>query len=161
MDLQLPKINLDRYKSPSQRAGIVTESWGQTTFFCTACESPRLNVAPRNTVAVDYFCPSCESPFQLKSQSKPLGIRIIDAAYSEMKRAILEDRTPNLFVLHYDLDTWAVRTFLLVPHFAFALSSVERRKPLAPTALRAVWVGCNILLDTISVHARFSVLNER
>ena len=160
MDLHLPIAGLDRYKSASQRARIGTESWGAANFFCPACESPKLNVAPRNTVAVDYFCPSCESPFQLKSQSKPLGTRIVDAAYSEMKRAIIEDRTPNLFVLHYDLDTWAVRTVLLVPHFAFALSAVERRKPLAPTARRAGWVGCNILLDKIPVHARISIVNE-
>jgi type II restriction enzyme len=160
VDLSLPAAGLDRYKSASQRARVGTESWGAANFFCPACESPRLNVAPRNTVAVDYFCPSCESPFQLKSQSKPLGSRIVDAAYSEMKRAILEDRTPNLFVLHYDLDTWAVRTVVLVPHFAFALSAVERRKPLAPTARRAGWVGCNILLDKIPVHARISVVNE-
>jgi type II restriction enzyme len=160
VDLHLPIAGLDRYKSASQRARIGTESWGAANFFCPACESPKLNVAPRNTVAVDYFCPSCESPFQLESQSKPLGTRIVDAAYSEMKRAIIEDRTPNLFVLHYDLDTWAVRTVLLVPHFAFALSAVERRKPLAPTARRAGWVGCNILLDKIPVHARISIVNE-
>ena len=160
MDLRLPTAGLDGYKSASQRARVGTESWGAENFFCPACESPRLNVAPRNTVAVDYFCPSCESPFQLKSQSKPLGGRIVDAAYSEMKRAILEDRTPNLFVLHYDLDTWVVRTVLLVPHFALALSAVERRKPLAPTARRAGWVGCSILLDKIPVHARISVVTE-
>jgi type II restriction enzyme len=77
-----------------------------------------------------------------------------------MKRAILEDRTPNLFVLHYDLDAWAVRTVLLVPHFAFALSAVERRKPLASTARRAGWIGCNILLDKIPVHARIPIVNE-
>lgn len=158
--LDLPTKDLDRYKSASQRARVSTESWGAANFFCPACESPRLNTAPSNTVAVDYFCPSCESPFQLKSQSKPLGIKIVDAAYSEMKRAILEDRTPNLFVLHYDLDAWAVRTVLLVPHFAFALSALERRKPLAPTARRAGWVGCNILLDKIPAHARISVVTE-
>jgi type II restriction enzyme len=62
--------------------------------------------------------------------------------------------------LHYDLETWAVRTVLIVPHFAFALSAVERRKPLALTARRAGWVGCNILLDKIPVHARISVVNE-
>ncbi len=77
-----------------------------------------------------------------------------------MKRAILEDRTPNLFVLHYDLDTWAVRTVLLVPHFAFTLSTLEKRPPLAPTARRAGWVGCNILLDKIPLHARISVVSE-
>jgi type II restriction enzyme len=160
MNLSLPTEGLSRYKSASQRARIGTESWGATNFFCPACESPSLEVAPRNTVAVDYFCPSCKSPFQLKSKSTPLGSKIVDAAYSEMKRAILEDRTPNLFVLHYDLDTWAVRTVLLVPHFAFALSSVERRKPLASTARRAGWVGCNILLEKIPVHARIPIVSE-
>lgn len=160
MDLHLRIAGLDRYKSASQRARVGTESWGAANFFCPACESPRLNVAPRNTVAADYFCPSCESPFQLKSQAKPLGTRIIDAAYSEMKRAILEDRTPNLYVLHYDLTRWAVQTVILIPHFAFALSAVERRRPLAPTARRAGWVGCNIVLDKIPEHARIPVIEE-
>ncbi len=160
MNLQLPTVGLDRYKSASQRARVGTESWGAINFFCPACESPRLRPAPQGTAAIDYVCPSCDSPFQLKSQSKSLGSRIVDAAYSEMKRAILEDRTPNLFVLQYDLDTWAVRTVLLVPHFAFALSALEKRAPLAPTARRAGWVGCNILLDKIPVHARISVVSE-
>jgi type II restriction enzyme len=160
VNLQLPTTDLDRYKSASQRARVGTESWGAANFFCPACKSPRLRSAPQGTAAIDYVCPSCDSPFQLKSQSKPLGSRIVDAAYSEMKRAILEDRTPNLFVLHYDLATWAVRTVLLVPHFAFALSAVERRKPLASTARRAGWVGCNILLEKIPVHARIPVVSE-
>ena len=77
-----------------------------------------------------------------------------------MKRAILEDRTPNLYVLHYDLTRWAVQTVILIPHFAFALSAVERRKPLAATARRAGWVGCNIMLDKIPVHARIPVIEE-
>ncbi len=160
MNLHLPTAGLDRFKSASQRARVGTESWGAANFFCPACESPRLRSAARGAAAVDYFCPSCDSPFQLKSQSKPLGNRIVDAAYSEMKRAILEDRTPNLFVLHYDLDTWAVRTVLLVPHFAFTLSTLEKRPPLAPTARRAGWVGCNILLDRIPMHARISVVSD-
>jgi type II restriction enzyme len=160
MNLSLPTEGLSRYKSASQRARVGTESWGAANFFCPACDSSSLDIAPRNTVAVDYFCPACASPFQLKSQSKPLGCKIVDAAYSEMKRAILEGKTPNLFVLHYDMDTWAVRTVLLVPHFAFALSAVERRKPLAPTARRAGWVGCNILLEKIPVYARIPIVSE-
>jgi type II restriction enzyme len=160
VNLYLPTAGLERYKSASQRARIGTEAWGAANFFCPACESPRLRSAAQGTAAIDYVCPSCESPFQLKSQSKPLGSRIVDAAYSEMKRAILEDRTPNLFVLHYDLDTWAVRSVLLVPHFAFTLSTLEKRPPLAPTARRAGWIGCNILLDKIPLHARVSVVRE-
>ena len=98
MDLHLPTAGLDRYKSASQRARVGTESWGASNFFCPACESPRLQSAPQGTAAIDYFCPSCDSPFQLKSQSKAFGSRIVDAAYSEMKRAIVEDGVNGLLV---------------------------------------------------------------
>ena len=76
-----------------------------------------------------------------------------------MKRAILGDRTPNLFVLHYDLTQWAVRTVILIPHFAFALSAIECRKPLASTARRAGWVGCNILLEKVPPDARIVLVD--
>jgi type II restriction enzyme len=158
MDLHLPTAGLDRYKSASQRARVGTETWGADNLFCPSCESPRLESAPRNTAAFDYSCPGCQSSFQLKSQSRVLGGRIVDAAYSEMKRAILEDRTPNLYVLCYDLSAWSVRTVILIPRFAFALSAVERRNPLASTARRAGWVGCNILLNKIPQDARIPVV---
>ena len=77
-----------------------------------------------------------------------------------MKRAILEDRTPNLYVMHYDLAAWAVQSVILVPRFAFTLSAIERRPPLAATARRAGWVGCNIVLDKIPVHARIPIVQE-
>jgi type II restriction enzyme len=160
MDLALPTKSLDRYKSASQRARVGTESWGAANFFCPACESPHLKPSPQGTAAIDYFCPACDSPFQLKSQSKPFGSKIVDAAFSEMKRAILEDRTPNLYVMHYDLAEWAVLSVILVPRFAFTLSAIERRKPLAPTARRAGRVGCNIVLDKIPVNARISIVSE-
>jgi type II restriction enzyme len=160
MILTLPTIDLEKYKSASQRARVGTESWGSSNFFCSSCESPRLEQASPNTAAVDFVCPECKSTFQLKSQSKPFGAKIVDAAYSEMKRAILEDRTPNLFVLHYDLATWSVCAVVLIPRFAFALSALERRKPLAPTARRAGWVGCNILLGNIPQDARIPVVQD-
>jgi type II restriction enzyme len=160
MNLSLPTINLEKYKSASQRARVGTESWGSLNFFCSSCESPHLDQASRNTAAIDFICPRCNSTFQLKSQSKPFGSRIVDAAYSEMERAILEDRTPNLFILHYDLSAWTVRSVVLIPRFGFALSALERRKPLAPEARRAGWVGCNILLGRIPQDARIPVVQD-
>jgi type II restriction enzyme len=75
-----------------------------------------------------------------------------------MRRAILTNRTPNLYVLHYDLTEWSVRTVILIPHFAFALSAIECRKPLAATARRAGWIGCNILLNKIPQDARIPIV---
>jgi type II restriction enzyme len=75
-----------------------------------------------------------------------------------MKRAILEDRTPNLYALHYDMAAWAVANLILIPSFAFPLSAIEERKPLSATARRAGWVGCNILLGAIPPDARIPVI---
>src|ERR1019366_10403186 len=98
---------------------------------------------PHNTAAIDYICSVCQTPFQLKSQCRVFGGKIVDAAYSKMRLAIVEDRTPNLYVLHYDQPSWKVKTLILIPRFAFTLSALECRKPLSPTARRAGWVGCN------------------
>jgi type II restriction enzyme len=77
-----------------------------------------------------------------------------------MKKAILQDRTPNLYVLQYDFHHWVVRTVILIPHFALTLSALECRKPLAPTARRAGWIGCNILLNRIPTDARISIVEQ-
>jgi type II restriction enzyme len=160
VELQLPTKGLADYKSASQRARIGTESWGAENLYCPSCGSPTLKTLPHNTAAFDFECPRCVAPFQLKSQSRTFGTKILDAAYSEMRRAILEDRTPNLFVLHYDINSWSVRNLLVVPRFAFSLAAVEKRKPLAATARRAGWVGCNILLDKIPAAARIPIIRD-
>jgi hypothetical protein len=67
MDLHLPTESLERYKSASQRARIGTEAWGALNFFCSACNSPKLNVAPRNAAAVDYFVLNALRPFSSRA----------------------------------------------------------------------------------------------
>jgi type II restriction enzyme len=99
-------------------------------------------------------------PFQLKSQSSPIRDRIVDAAYSAMMRAIREDRTPNLYALHYSRIVWQVQNLILIPHFAFSASAIEARKPLAPEARRAGWIGCNIVLKNIPPDAKIQLISE-
>ncbi len=77
-----------------------------------------------------------------------------------MVRAIMENRTPNLFAMHYGFSEWVVENVILIPHFAFPLSAIEKRKPLAATARRAGWVGCNILLHSIPPDARIKIISD-
>ncbi|MCA1592899.1 MAG: restriction endonuclease [Acidobacteria bacterium] len=158
MNLSMPSQLAANYKSPAQRARVVSEAWGVENLYCPNCQSPFLNSAPNNTAAFDYVCPRCTQSFQLKSKSSPFGARIVDAGYGAMMRAILEDRTPNLYALHYDRALWQVRNLILVPHFAFSSSAIEARKPLAAGARRAGWVGCNIVLKNIPPDARISLI---
>jgi type II restriction enzyme len=60
--------------------------------------------------------------------------------------------------LHYDASKWAVVNVILIPHFAFPLSAIEKRRPLGPAARRAGWVGCNILLHAIPADARIGIV---
>src|SRR5271154_1659304 len=148
------------YKSGSQRARVVTESWGAENLYCPNCSAPKITRLENNTKAIDFSCPACEFKYQLKGQKTRLGDSITDGAYGTMMEAIKNDRSPNFFFMHYELATWRVKNLLLVPSFAFPPSAIIKRKPLALTARRAGWIGCNIALNRIPIEARITVVTE-
>jgi type II restriction enzyme len=74
--------------------------------------------------------------------------------------AIRHDDTPHFFLMSYTLDSMLVQNLLCIPDFALTESALEKRPPLAPTARRAGWIGCNILLDRIPIDARISIVKE-
>ena len=160
MKTALPIEALEAYKSKSQQARVATEAWAFKYLYCTNCDEPRLTQHPANTPAVDFQCPNCAADFQLKAQSHGLAGKIVDAAYSSMVRKIRENKTPNLFAMHYHRAEWKISNLILIPHFAFPLSAIEKRKPLGPNARRAGWVGCNILLGAIPLDARISIVTN-
>jgi type II restriction enzyme len=158
--LVLPTGHFVNYKSLSQRARVATESWASDNLYCPNCAENRLDCTPANTPTVDFVCRKCKSVFQLKSQGSPFSFRIVDAAYGSMREAIRSNRTPNLFVMHYDRKAWSVSNVILVPDFAFSMSAIEKRKALGPEARRAGWVGCNILLGRIPADAKIPIVTE-
>ena len=160
MKLQMPGDLAHSYKSSAQQARVVTESWGEDNLFCPSCDSDRLTRSAPNREAIDFACPQCRELFQLKSRSTAIAGKILDAAYDAMQRAIVSGRTPSLFALHYDRFQWEVLNLIVIPRFAYSLSAIEKRKPLAATARRANWVGCNILLGNIPPDARIAVVKS-
>jgi type II restriction enzyme len=161
MDLALPTEGLPRYSSASQRVRIASESWAERELYCPRCTTDYLDPLARNTPVVDFRCPACASGYQLKSSASAFGKRFTDGAHSQMRAAILQGKTPNLFLLHYQLSTFNVLSLLFIPDFAFTLSALECRPPLAATARRAGWVGCNILLNHIPADARIALVSDR
>jgi type II restriction enzyme len=59
------------------------------------------------------------------------------------------DTNPNLYVLQYRRSDLFVENFFAVPRYFFAPGIIEKRPPLAVTARRAGWVGCNILIGLV------------
>ncbi|MBQ7525453.1 MAG: hypothetical protein IJT09_03380 [Abditibacteriota bacterium] len=49
---------------------------------------------------------------------------------------------------------------ILIPNYFFVPDIIEKRKPLASTARRAGWVGCNVLLSGIPIQGRVPIISE-
>ncbi len=160
MNLALPAELAQDYKSPSQQARVVTQSWARDNLFCVNCSSLQLTATREGTEANDLTCPHCSLRYELKSKSAPIISKIMDAGYDAMMRAIRADRTPNLVLLHYEKPQWTIRNLFLVPHFAFSESSIEKRNPLRDTAERHGHVLCNIVLKNIPIDAKIPLITN-
>ena len=137
---------------------MVTEFWAEQNLYCPNCTSPSLGRLKHNTRASDFSCPNCKFWFQLKGQKSRIGNSVTDGAYAAMMQAIRNDETPNFYFLHYDLATWTIKNLLLIPSFAFPPSAIIKRPPLAATARRAGWIGCNIALNRVPVEAQIAIV---
>lgn len=160
MNLNLPIKVAQGYKSASQKARVITEAWTSSNMYCPACVRNYLSQTKSSTEVVDFFCEKCDSQFQLKATSKLIGRKIVDAAYNVMMQAIVENRMPHLLLLSYDNFRATVNDLLLIPGFCFPASAIEKRKPLKPTARRAGWVGCNIVLDSVPPEGRIKIVHS-
>lgn len=148
------------YTSRAQIARVITESWGARNLFCAACASDELAPATAGTAAYDFSCRDCSERYQLKSMRHWNDYRVLDSGHAAMIRAIRGDQTPNLLLMEYS-DAWYIERLLLIPRFFFTESVIERRKPLALTARRAGWIGCNILIGEIPADGKIPVIENR
>ncbi len=55
---------------------------------------------------------------------------------------------------------WHVQNLIMVPSFFFSPAAIEKRRPLAPTARRAGWIGCSILLSKIADIGKIRVVSN-
>lgn len=149
MNLNFDTKLVDHLNSNSQRIRILTEDWVSRTAFCPNCGEKDILHYPNNRPVADFYCSSCNEDYELKSKEGTIGQKIVDGAYSTMIERLNSNSNPNFFMLSYDKSAQSVRNFLCVPKHFFVPKFIEMRRPLSPTAKRAGWVGCNILLDHI------------
>lgn len=88
-------------------------------------------------------------------------MKIVDGAYGTMIKRLRANNNPNLFLLNYDKNTFEVINLLVVPKHFFVPNIIERRTPLLPTARRAGWTGCNIVLQGIPQSGRIYLVKNR
>ena len=148
------------YTSASQMTRVITESWVGNNMFCPRCGSFQIEHFENNKSVADFYCPSCGNQFELKSKDGTSLERINDGAYSTMIDRITGMNNPDFFFMFYAKASWTVQDFFLVPKHFFTPDIIEARKPLAPTARRAGWVGCNILLNKIPTTGRIPIIEK-
>lgn len=161
MKLALDKKLAIRYKSPSQRARVLTEQWVDESAFCPNCGHLDIDKYPNNRPVADFYCSNCKEDYELKSKQDTLGAKILDGAYRTMIERLQSSDNPNFFLLNYDLGNLVVLNFLVIPKHFFVPEIIEKRKPLAKTARRANWVGCNIILQSIPESGKIFFVKNR
>lgn len=149
------------YSSNSQIARILTENWVLNNSFCPNCGNLPLCEFENNRPVADFYCKKCSEEFELKSKGGKLRNIITDGAYSTMIERINSENNPNFFLLTYTKN-WSVSDFLIIPKQFFTKEIIIKRPPLAPTARRAGWIGCNIDISKVAESGKvFLVKNSK
>lgn len=160
MDYHFNKELAKNYRSNSQKIRVMSENWVAHNIYCPICGNPHISNLDNNMPVADFSCTYCGEIFELKSKCGNIGNKIADGAYFTMIERITSSNNLNLFVMQYSADLQVVN-LTLVPKFLFVPSIIEKRKPLAPTAKRAGWIGCNILYSDIPKQGRITIINSQ
>lgn len=149
MDLHFNTKLAKGYSSNSQIARILTENWVRENSYCPCCGNLSLKEFESNRPVADFYCNKCLEEFELKSKNGNLTRTITDGAHSTMIERINSNNNPNCFILTYTRN-FSVNNFLIIPKQFFTTEIIIKRKPLANTAKRAGWVGCNIDISQVA-----------
>ena len=160
MRLDFDRSLLENYHSGTQIARVLTENWVGQNMYCPRCGNLHIEHFQNNRPVADFFCPICNNEFELKSKDGALGRKINDGAYNTMIERITSNNNPDFFFMSYSKKDFKVRDFVFIPKHFFVPDIIEKRKPLAPNARRAGWIGCNILIDKIPKQGKISVISN-
>lgn len=155
MNLSLTSSFSENYHSQSQVVRVMTENWVGSNMYCPRCGNLTIKHFANNRPVADFYCGNCGNEFELKSKSGKFGRKIADGAYDTMIERITSNHNPDFFFMSYSREALRVTDFFVVPKYFFVPDIIEKRKPLADTAQRAGWVGCNILIDKVPEQGKF------
>lgn len=158
MNLYLNSELAEPYKNASQKVRVMTESWMAENMFCPCCGNDKLSQYENNRPVADFHCDRCGEIFELKSKQGVIGTKIADGSYAAAIHRITSKDNPHLFVMQYrDLH---LTNLDFIPKYFFTPDVLEKRKPLATTARKAGWVGCNILYKNIPKQGKIPIIEH-
>lgn len=157
MILEFDTSIADAYKSPSQKARVLTETWMEKHMFCPVCGNVNISAFENNKPVADFYCNHCKEEFELKSMQK-ISNRIVNGAYDTMINRITSSTNPHLFCLTY--KDYRINNLIVIPKYFFTPHIIEPRQPLKETARRAGWIGCNINIARVPNSGKISIIKD-
>ncbi|MGE0830486.1 MAG: DpnI domain-containing protein [Hyphomonadaceae bacterium] len=131
---------------------------GAQQLYCLNCGLVDVSKLPNNSPVADFSCAVCSEEYELKSQARKIGSRVPDGAHKTMLERLAASNNPSLILLAYHREERRVLDLIVVPKHFFTAQIIEKRTPLAPTAKRAGWIGCNILLSQVPETGKIAVI---
>lgn len=156
--MSLNLIDADGYEG-AQKIRVLSESWLGRFGYCPDCAAG-LEKARNNAKAHDFSCVECHAEFELKCTSASEPKRLVNGAYNALIDRLNSESNPHLFVLSYKKTTGNVNALEVIPSYFFTPDLVQARKPLAATARRAGWVGCNIFVERVPRLGRIALIRQ-
>lgn len=158
MNLQFNTELANQYHSATQVARVLTEDWLGRNMYCPRCGHYQIVQFENNRPVADFYCEFCGAEYELKGKTGKLSNKIADGAYRTMIERITSNENPDLFCMQYAKDTYSVQNLLVIPKHFFTPDIIEQRPPLASTARRAGWVGCNIMIHQVPQQGRIPII---
>jgi type II restriction enzyme len=93
-----------------------------------------------------------------KARKRSSEIKSLTVPFARCASAWLPATIQTYFF--YNLTQRSVRNFFVVPKHFFVREIIQERKPLAMTARRAGWIGCNILLNEIPDSGKIFIVRD-
>jgi len=159
MDLICDQMVAAIYKSPLQRARVISEHWFHENSYCLACDADRLLRSAANTSAMDFSCVACGERYELKTFTRRPGKSLVDGAYASLISRIQSGTAPTLCLLERD-KSWCIQSLTAIHSSFLTPWVIERRAPLRAQARRAGWIGCKIRLDLIPPDGEIAVVSN-
>ena len=147
------------YNSNSQITRVLTEDWFARNMYCPICGKQTIQKVKANAPVKDYICENCKSQYELKSKrvnTDSFQSIVADGEYTTMINRITSLDNPSFFFMHY--DEYRVNNLIIVPKCFFTPTIIKERKALPPTARRAGWQGCSILMRKIPSIAKIPII---
>lgn len=148
------------YEAQTQRARFWSEGWVARELYCLNCGAPKLSKLPNNSPVGDFSCRACSEEYEVKCQAGKIGARVVDGAYKSMMERLAANNNPSLVLLGYDRAGNSVTNLSVVPKHFFVPEIIQERPALAPTAKRAGWIGCNILVSKVPEAGRIIIVRN-